>query len=83
MRFFPVGLMRSPMTRTRSTGTTCMPLHTAAGTAAGVRRTVRPSRAWRRRAMYSGVVPQQPPNTCTPSSVSWARLWANSWGVMS
>ena len=31
-RFFPVGLMRSPIMRTRSTDTVRVPLHTAAGT---------------------------------------------------
>ena len=61
MAFLPVGLMRSPMTRTRSMGTVRVPLHTAAGTERGISRIVRPSRALERRAIYSGVVPQQPP----------------------
>ena len=45
IRFLPVGLIRSPMTRTRSMGTTPVGQHTAAGTDRGMARMVRPSRA--------------------------------------
>ena len=66
MSFLPVGLMRSPMTRTRSMGTTLVALHTAGGTWRGTWRTWVWLSASRSSRIYSGVVPQQPPNTCTP-----------------
>ena len=81
--FLPVGLIRSPMTRTRSMGTVQLPLHTAAGTFCGISRMVRPARAAFIRAMYSGVVPQQPPYSLTPRSARSAILCANSSAVIS
>ena len=76
MAFLPVGLMRSPMTRTRSMGTVRVPLHTAAGTQRGTSRMALPSSARAIRAMYSGVVPQQPPYSLTPRSARAAMLRA-------
>ena len=64
-------------------GTTLVALHTAGETWRGTARTLVCSSAWRNNLMYSGVVPQQPPNTCTPNWAQAARLWANSSGVMS
>ena len=83
MAFLPVGLIRSPITRTRSMGTVRAPLHTAAGTDRGTSRKGWEASASFRQAIYSGVVPQHPPSSLTPCSASTARSAANSRGPMS
>ena len=64
-------------------GTASVGPHTAAGTWREGSRMACPIRARFSRAMYSGVVPQQPPNSLTPMGARSAIAAVNSSAVIS
>ena len=78
-----MGFTRSPMTRTpsRRQGVVGEQTKLPPSYRRGAGRL--PSRASRSRRMYSGDVPQQPPNRVTPASRQGASAAANSSGPMS
>ena len=82
--FFPVGLMRSPMTCMPSVVTTRVAEQTPLRFTPWRRATSPPSSSTRpNAAMYSGVVPQQPPKIVTPQSSALPHAAANASAVMS
>ena len=85
MRRLPVGLMRSPMTPTWPMGmlTRRCELVTAKSRLTWRGVGVRPARRSFSPAMYSGVVPQQPPTTVTPASSMSRTASQYSCGLMS